>query len=76
VEGKEEYAWNTSWGVSTRMVGGMVMTHGDDFGAVVPPRLAPTQVVIVPIWKTDEERTAVLEKAHAVAARLKEDGSG
>lgn len=74
VEGREEYAWNTSWGTSTRMVGGMVMTHGDDAGAVVPPRLAPIQVVIVPIWKTDEERTAVIEKSHAVAARLKEDG--
>ena len=74
VEGKEEYAWNTSWGTSTRMVGGMIMTHGDDFGAVVPPRLAPIQTVIVPIWKTDEERTAVVEKSHAVAARLKEDG--
>ena len=49
VEGKEEHAWNTSWGVSTRMVGGMVMTHGDDQGIVVPPRLAPVQVVVVPI---------------------------
>lgn len=73
-EGREEYAWNTSWGTSTRMVGGMVMTHGDDAGLVVPPRLAPIQVVIVPIWKTDEERTAVVEKAHAVATRLKEAG--
>src|SRR5687767_5124628 len=53
VEGKEEYAWNTSWGVSTRMVGGMVMTHGDDAGVVVPPRLAPIQVIIVPIVKGD-----------------------
>jgi prolyl-tRNA synthetase len=47
--GGEEYAWNTSWGVSTRLVGGLVMTHGDDTGIILPPRLAPYQVVIVPI---------------------------
>ncbi len=62
-EGREEYAWNTSWGVSTRMVGGMVMTHGDDNGIVVPPRIAPAQVVIVPIWRTDAQRVLVLEEA-------------
>jgi len=70
--GQEEYAWNTSWGVSTRLVGGMVMTHGDDQGVVVPPRLAPVQAVIVPILKGDD--AAVLEKTHQVAARLKEAG--
>src|SRR5690606_38973445 len=64
------FAWNTSWGVSTRMVGGLVMTHGDDNGLRLPPRLAPTQVVIVPIWKTDEERTATIEKAKAIAEAL------
>jgi prolyl-tRNA synthetase len=69
-EGQEEYAWNTSWGVSTRMVGGMVMTHGDDAGIVVPPRLAPTQVVIVPIYRKDHERAAVVEKAWHVRAAL------
>jgi prolyl-tRNA synthetase len=68
--GQEEYAWNTSWGVSTRLIGGLVMTHGDDTGIVVPPRLAPTQVVIVPIYRKDEERSAVVEKAHAVRAAL------
>jgi len=68
--GQEEYAWNTSWGVSTRMVGGMVMTHGDDAGIVVPPRLAPTQVVIVPIYRKDHERAAVVEKAWHVRAAL------
>ncbi len=73
-EGKEEYAWNTSWGVSTRMVGGMVMTHGDDVGVVVPPRLAPTQVVVIPISRKEEERVAVLEKAHQMAATLKDAG--
>ena len=62
-EGREEYAWNTSWGVSTRMVGGMVMTHGDDNGIVVPPRIAPAQVVVVPIWRTDAQRVLVLEEA-------------
>jgi prolyl-tRNA synthetase len=71
--GGEDYAYNTSWGVSTRMVGGLVMTHGDDNGIVVPPWLAPTQVVIVPIYRKDEERALVLEKAEAVAARLKQD---
>jgi prolyl-tRNA synthetase len=71
-EGREEYAWNTSWGVSTRLVGGMVMTHGDDNGVVVPPRLAPVQAVIVPILRGDD--TAVMEKTQQVAARLKEAG--
>jgi prolyl-tRNA synthetase len=68
--GEQAHAWNTSWGVSTRMVGGMVMTHGDDNGLRLPPRLAPIQVVIVPIWKTDEERTATVEKARAIADDL------
>jgi prolyl-tRNA synthetase len=62
-EGKLEYAWATSWGVSTRMVGGLVMTHSDDQGLVVPPRLAPIHVVIVPLGKTDDERQKVLEAA-------------
>jgi prolyl-tRNA synthetase len=73
-EGKEEFAWNTSWGVSTRMVGGMVMTHGDDVGAVVPPRLAPVQVVVLPIFRGDDERTAVLEKAESLRDQLAEAG--
>jgi prolyl-tRNA synthetase len=71
--GREEYAWNTSWGVSTRLVGGMVMSHGDDEGIVVPPRLAPVQVVIVPILGHDEV-TPVLAKAAEVKERLKECG--
>jgi len=69
-EGGEEFAWNTSWGVSTRLVGGLVMTHGDDQGLVMPPRLAPIQVVIVPIYRKDEERESVLAKAREVADRL------
>ncbi|MDH5760229.1 MAG: proline--tRNA ligase [Gemmatimonadota bacterium] len=72
--GAEEYAWNTSWGVSTRLVGGMVMTHGDDAGLVVPPRLAPVQAVIVPITRGDDTAAAVLEKSHQFAARLKDQG--
>ncbi len=65
-----EHAWNTSWGVSTRMIGGLVMTHGDDNGLQIPPRLAPIEVVIVPIWKTDEERALVFEMAHRVKAEI------
>ena len=72
-EGQEEYAWNTSWGVSTRMVGGLVMTHGDDSGVVVPPRLAPTQVVIVPILRGDDT-APVLAKVDEVAGKLRELG--
>jgi prolyl-tRNA synthetase len=66
--GEHDYAWNTSWGVSTRMVGGLVMTHGDDNGLVTPPLLAPIEVVIVPVYRTDEDRARVLE----AAARIKE----
>jgi prolyl-tRNA synthetase len=74
IAGGEDYAWNTSWGASTRLVGGLVMTHGDDVGVVVPPRLAPIQVVIVPIYRTDDERALTLGKAGTVAARLKAAG--
>jgi len=69
-EGKLEYAWATSWGVSTRLVGGLIMTHSDDQGLVAPPRLAPIHVVIVPIGKSEEERKAVLEVADKLAATL------
>ncbi len=72
-EGKEEYGWNTSWGVSTRLVGGLVMTHGDDQGLVLPPRLAPAQVVIVPILKGDDVGP-VLEKAEALRSALADRG--
>jgi prolyl-tRNA synthetase len=72
--GEQAYAWNTSWGVSTRLVGGMVMTHGDDQGIVLPPRLAPTQVVIVPIYKDDAQRSGVVAKAHEIRARLHDAG--
>jgi prolyl-tRNA synthetase len=69
--GQEEYAWNTSWGVSTRLVGGLVMSHGDDNGIVVPPRLAPIQVVVVPILRGDDSAAAVRAKADEVVSRLK-----
>jgi prolyl-tRNA synthetase len=68
--GQQDHAWNTSWGTSTRMIGGLVMTHGDDAGLRLPPRLAPIQVVIVPIWKTDEERGATIEAARRIADDL------
>ena len=69
-EGELEYAWATSWGFSTRMIGGVIMTHGDDRGLRLPPALAPVQVVIVPIYKTDEERGSVLEVANKVKDEL------
>jgi len=65
-EGEHEYVYNTSWGVSTRLVGGLIMTHGDDQGLVLPPKLAPHQVVIVPIWSDDEERELVMTVAERV----------
>jgi prolyl-tRNA synthetase len=68
------YAWTTSWGLSTRMVGAIIMAHGDDQGLMLPPRLAPHQVVIVPIWRKDAERTIVLALADQVAAALKAGG--
>jgi len=70
-EGDLAYVWNTSWGVSTRLVGALVMTHGDDHGLVTPPKLAQYQVVIVPIYKSDEERTRVLEMADHVHRELR-----
>jgi prolyl-tRNA synthetase len=68
--GSQEYAWNTSWGVSTRLVGGLVMTHGDDKGLKVPPFLAPTEIVIVPIYRSDEERGRVLEATTRIMSTL------
>src|SRR5206468_1125738 len=71
-EGKLEYAWATSWGASTRLVGGLIMTHGDDNGLVLPPRLAPVHVVIVPIYRKAEEKAAVLAAAEKLAAAVRE----
>jgi len=65
------HVWQTSWGVSTRLVGALVMAHGDDNGLVLPPRLAPIQVVIVPIWKSDEEKALIREAAARAVEELK-----
>ena len=73
-EGGLDHVWNTSWGVSTRLVGALIMMHGDDNGVIVPPRLAQYQAVIVPIYKSDEERTTVLDAAQQVYRELKTGG--
>jgi prolyl-tRNA synthetase len=65
-----QYCWTTSWGLSTRFVGAIIMVHGDDQGLVLPPRLAPFQVVIVPIFKSDAEKAQVLEATHKIRAEL------
>jgi prolyl-tRNA synthetase len=70
-EGKLEHAWATSWGVSTRLIGGLLMTHSDDQGLVVPPRLAPIHVVICPLGKTDGERAASLAASNKLADELR-----
>ncbi|MDD3004399.1 proline--tRNA ligase [Flavobacterium sp.] len=70
-EGKQEYVWGTSWGVSTRLMGALVMTHSDDNGLVLPPNLAPIQIVIVPVYKTDEEFEAVSAAANTLVSQFK-----
>jgi prolyl-tRNA synthetase len=66
-----QYAWTTSWGVSTRLIGALIMTHSDDEGLVIPPRLAPTQVVVVPIYRNDAERSVVMEAVQRMTAEWK-----
>src|SRR5687767_13185317 len=73
-ENKQEFVWATSWGVTTRLMGALVMSHSDDQGLVLPPKLAPIQVVIVPIYKTDEEFSTTVGKAKEIAAELKKLG--
>ena len=73
-EGQREFVWATSWGVSTRLIGALVMAHGDDAGLVLPPRIAPIQAVIVPIYKGDEERGTVVEAAAKIEEQLKAKG--
>ena len=73
-EGKKEHVWATSWGVSTRLIGGLIMTHSDDNGLVLPPRLAPIQVVIVPIYKGDEQLEAISEKVAVFVKELRKKG--
>jgi len=74
VDNEQQFAWTTSWGVSTRMVGGVVMAHGDDKGLRLPPHIAPYQVVITPIWKTDEDRETVFAFTETVADQLRDAG--
>jgi prolyl-tRNA synthetase len=69
-----QYTWQTSWGLSTRFIGGTIMVHGDDQGLRLPPDLAPIQAVVVPIWRSDDERSSVLEAAHSLAAELAAGG--
>jgi len=69
-----DYVWATSWGVSTRLIGGLVMTHSDDEGLVLPPRIAPLQVVIVPIFKGEDQKALLDEKVHAMVASFKAAG--
>ena len=73
-EGKQEYVWATSWGVSTRLMGALVMTHSDDHGLVLPPKLAPYQVVIVPIYKGEEQLKEISQQALAIKADLEKIG--
>ncbi|AFE09996.1 prolyl-tRNA synthetase [Corallococcus coralloides DSM 2259] len=77
-DGKVHHVWQTSWGSSTRLIGGLILTHSDDAGLVVPPRIAATHVVIIPIAgkATDAEKTQVMEKSHALAADLRKAGLG
>lgn len=70
-DGKLDYVWGTSWGVSTRLIGALIMAHSDDEGLVLPPKLAPIQVVIVPIYKSDEERQSIAEVAEKLKKSLK-----
>ena len=73
-ENQQEFAWATSWGVSTRLMGALIMAHSDDNGLVLPPKLAPIQVVIIPIHKTDEDLAAISEKIEPIVQELKEAG--
>ncbi|MGZ5285508.1 MAG: proline--tRNA ligase, partial [Kaistella sp.] len=73
-EGKIEHAWGTSWGTSTRLMGALIMTHSDDFGLVLPPTLAPIQVVIVPIFKGEEQLQQIDEVAYEIQSKLKTKG--
>ena len=73
-EGKTDYAWATSWGVSTRLIGALIMSHSDDNGLVLPPHLAPIQVVIIPIYRSEEQLTQIREKVDVIVANLKKLG--
>lgn len=74
-EGKLQYCWTTSWGVSTRLIGGLIMSHSDDKGLVLPPKIAPIKVVIVPIWKDEAKKAEMLEAARRMAEELASVGN-
>ena len=73
-ENKQEYVWATSWGVSTRLIGALIMSHSDDNGLVLPPKLAPIQVVIIPIFKSDEDLVKITEQVNPIIAQLRKLG--
>lgn len=73
-EGKQDYVWATSWGVSTRLMGALIMTHSDDNGLVLPPKLAPIQVVIVPIYKGDDQLEAIRSRINPLMKELRDKG--
>ena len=72
--GKLEYVWATSWGVSTRLMGALIMSHSDDNGLVLPPFLAPTQVILIPVIKSKENSEQIVEKSNEIYANLKDMG--
>ena len=74
VDGERKYAWTTSWGASTRLIGGVIMVHGDESGLQMPPRVAPIQVAIVPIWRKEPEREVVAEAVAGLEAQLRRAG--
>ncbi len=71
-DNQEQFAWQTSWGVSTRMIGALIMAHSDDLGLVVPPMIAPVKIVIVPIYKTDEDKAKVMAEVENIADKLRQ----
>ncbi len=73
-DGKQDYVWATSWGVSTRLMGALIMTHSDDEGLVLPPKLAPIQVVIVPIFRSEEDLLAITQKVNSIKKELEAQG--
>src|SRR6056297_3168283 len=73
-DGEHKFVWATSWGVSTRLIGGLIMTHSDDQGLVLPPKLAPEQVVVVPIYRNDDQRMEVLDYANPLIKELRDKG--
>lgn len=73
-DGKLDYVWGTSWGVSTRLIGGLIMAHSDDDGLIIPPKLAPIHVVIVPIFRSEEELEKISEKVEVISSQLRKQG--